>query len=93
MPTLHIQHAVTDFGAWTAAFDRFAEVRRGAGVRAERVHRPVDDANYVVIDLDFDTTEEARRFLGFLRAQVWGNPANAPALAGTPETLILERST
>ena len=90
MPTLHIQHPVTDFDTWTAAFGRFADARRQGGVRAERVRRPVDDPRFVVIDLDFDSTEEAQRFLGFLRVQVWANPANAPALAGTPTTLILE---
>ena len=30
MATLHIQHLVTDFDTWTAAFDRFADARRGA---------------------------------------------------------------
>lgn len=90
MPTLHIEHAITDFATWTAAFNRFADVRREAGVRAQRVQRPVDDPRYVVIDLDFDTTEQAEAFLRFLNAKVWGTPQNAPALAGTPETMILE---
>jgi len=44
----------------------------------------------VVIDLDFDTTEEAEAFLRFLNTKVWGTGENAPALAGTPETMILE---
>ena len=90
MPTLHIEHPITDFETWTSAFNRFVAVRRGAGVRAERVQRRVDDPRYVVIDLDFDSTEEAQTFLGFLRAQVWGNAQNAPALAGTPQAMILE---
>jgi hypothetical protein len=89
MPTLHIQHPITDFDTWTAAFDRFAEVRRGAGVRAQRVRRPVDDPAYVVLDLDFDTTDAAEAFLGFLTTKVWGSVDSAPALAGTPETMIL----
>lgn len=66
MPTLHIQHGITDFDTWKSAFNRFADVRRDAGVRAERVQRPVDDPRYVVIDLDFDTTDEAEAFLVFL---------------------------
>jgi len=24
MPTLHIEHPITDFGAWSSAFGRFA---------------------------------------------------------------------
>lgn len=90
MVTLHIQHPITDFDTWTPAFQRFGDARCNAGVRAERIQRPVDDANYVVIDLDFDTAGEARSFQGFLTTQVWANPKNSPGLAGTPETLILE---
>jgi hypothetical protein len=90
MPTLHIEHPITDFDTWAKAFGGFAEVRRQAGVRAHRVQRPVDDPRYVVIDLDFDTVESAESFLGFLKANVWANRANAPALAGEPQTRILE---
>ena len=90
MVTLHIQHPITDFDAWTSAFQRFSDARANAGVRAERILQPVDDAKYVVIDLDFDTAGEARSFQGFLTTQVWANPKNSPGLAGTPETMILE---
>jgi hypothetical protein len=90
MPTLHIEHPITDFGEWSAAFGRFAEARRQAGVRAQRVQRPADDPNYVVVDLDFRTRGEAEAFLRFLKAQVWGIPQNAPGLAGSPQTMILE---
>jgi hypothetical protein len=90
MATLHIQHPITDFDTWTAAFDRFADARRGAGVRAQRVQRPVNDTKFVVIDLDFDSAADAERFRGFLTTQVWTNPENSPGLAGTPETMILE---
>jgi hypothetical protein len=90
MPTLHIEHAITDLATWLSAFNQFAEVRRQAGVRAERVQQPIDDAGYIVVDLEFATVDEAEAFLGFLRSQVWAIPDNAPALAGTPETMILE---
>jgi hypothetical protein len=90
MATLHIQHPVTDFDTWTSAFNRFADARRNAGVRAQRIMRPVDDPKYVVIDLDFDTAAEATQFRGFLTTQVWSNHENSPGLAGTPETMILE---
>jgi len=90
MSTLHIEHAVTDFDTWSTAFGRFAEFRRQSGVRQQRVQRPVSDPNYVVIDLDFDTTGEAESFLGFLRANVWSSRDNAPALVGTPQARILE---
>jgi hypothetical protein len=93
MPTLHIEHRITDFSLWSSAFKRFGDARREAGVQAERVQRPIDNPDYVVIDLDFDTTDEAERFLQFLKTQIWGIAENAPALAGTPETMILESAT
>jgi hypothetical protein len=91
VPTLHIEHAITDLDTWLSAFNRFADARRQAGVRAERIQRPVDNPAYIVVDLDFGTVEEAGAFLRFLQDQVWAIPENAPALAGTPSTLILEQ--
>lgn len=90
MPTLHIEHAITDLPTWLAAFGRFADARRDAGARNERIHQPVRDPNYVVVDLDFETTDGADAFLRFLEAVVWSDPVNAPALAGSPRSLVLE---
>lgn len=90
MPTLHIEHAIIDFELWNTAFERFAQHRREAGVRQHRIHRPVDDPKYVVVDLDFDTADEAQRFLEFLQTRVWTSTASAPALAGRPQFKILE---
>ncbi|HYV59423.1 MAG TPA: hypothetical protein VFA62_05060 [Acidimicrobiia bacterium] len=90
MATLHIEHPITDLETWLSAFNVFADARRQAGVRAERVQQPVDDPGYVVVDLEFATVAEAEAFLRFLNDQVWAIPENAPALAGAPSTLILE---
>jgi hypothetical protein len=90
MATLQIEHSITDFDTWKAAFDRFAEVRERSGVRRHLVRRPVDDPAYVVVDLDFNTAAEAEAFREFLQAKVWSSAENAPALVGTPHTKILE---
>lgn len=90
MPTLHIEHPITNYETWSSAFGRFADVRRQAGVRTETIRRPVDDPKYVVIDLGFDTTDGARAFLSFLKTKVWAIRGNAPALVGDPRTMILE---
>ncbi|MBA2281629.1 MAG: hypothetical protein H0W25_10410 [Acidimicrobiia bacterium] len=89
MPTLHIEHPITDLATWTAAFDAFAAVRREAGVLAEQVRHPVGDPAFVVVDLEFAEVEQAEAFRGFLEANVWAVPANSPALAGRPEATIL----
>jgi hypothetical protein len=90
MATLHIEHAITSLADWQAAFERFAAMRAQAGVRRQRVQRPVDDAHYVVIDLDFDTVDAAEGFLHVLKERVWASRESSPALAGDPRSRILE---
>jgi hypothetical protein len=90
MATLHIEHAITDLRTWRAAFDRFAEHRTAAGVVAHRITQPVDDDHYVVLQLDFTSTERAVAFRGFLETQVWSTPANSPGLAGSPRAVVLD---
>ena len=55
MTTLRIEHAIHDFGTWQKAFENFAEARMRAGVRSLAIRRPVDDPNYLMLDLEFDT--------------------------------------
>jgi ribosomal protein L35AE/L33A len=65
---LRIEHPVPDYGAWKQAFDSDPVGREEAGVRRYRVSRAVDDPNYVMVDLEFDTTSEAEALLaaGFM---------------------------
>jgi hypothetical protein len=91
MTTLHIEHPITDLATWMSAFDRFADRRRAAGVLGECVRQPVDDAQYVLVDLDFATPEQAQGFERFLRTEVWTRPEASPALAGEPQTRLLTR--
>lgn len=90
MITLHIEHPISDFDTWRAAFAGFEDARARAGVRGHTVRQPVDDPAYVLVDLEFDTADQARDFEEFLRTRVWGVPANSPALAGAPVTRLLE---
>ena len=90
MPTLLIEHAISDFDTWHEAFVRFAARRTEGGVLRERIMQPVDDPHYVLIDLEFANVEAARRFQHFLETEVWSNPANSPALEGTPRSRIVE---
>jgi hypothetical protein len=90
MATLHIEHPITEFATWRDAFARFGGARKDGGVLATRVYRPIDDDNYVLIDLDFADVDQARQFEQFLRTRVWSTPQNAPALAGAPVTRILQ---
>lgn len=89
MATLHIEHAISDYGTWKAAFDRFAEARASAGVRSHRIQQPVDDERYVLLDLEFDSAAGAEGFRTFLRERVWASRDASPALVGDPIARVL----
>jgi hypothetical protein len=89
MATLQIEHAISDFEVWKKAFDDDPVRRKESGVRRYRVFRPLDDPRYVKIDLDFDSVDEAETFRAALEG-LWGSGRAAPALAGTPQTRIVE---
>jgi hypothetical protein len=89
MATLHIEHPITDLETWLGAFGRFAEARSNAGVTAQRVHQPIDDDRYILVELDFDSAERAEAFKGFLETRVWSSPEASPGLGGTPKARVL----
>ncbi len=89
MATLHIEHPITDLSTWLEAFGRFGPARDKAGVRSQRVHQPVDDDRYILVELDFDEVEQAEAFKRFLETQVWSSPEASPALGGTPKARVL----
>lgn len=68
---LRIEHPVPDFDGWKKAFDGDPVGRRKSGVRRHRVLRPLDDARYVMIDLEFETAREAEAVLAALH-RMWG---------------------
>ncbi len=67
---LHLEHTVLHFDEWKASFDRFAELRQQSGVRRYRVSRPIDNPNFAMIDLEFDSVREAESLLAAVQ-QVW----------------------
>jgi hypothetical protein len=89
VPTLQLEHPIKDFEMWKAAFDRDPIDRRGLGVQRHRVLRPLDDPNYVVVQLEFDTNTEAQACAAALR-ELWNSPEAAPALLGAPRVRIVE---
>jgi len=71
MYILRIEHPVPDFDGWKKAFDSDPVGREKSGVRRYQVSRPIDDPNYVMIDLEFDTLSQAEALLAAMRV-VWG---------------------
>lgn len=89
MTILHIEHPIRDFDTWKAAFERDPIGRERSGVRRYQILRPIDDPQYVIIDLEFDSSGAAEAVLAALR-EVWRSPVASPALGGTPQTRIIE---
>lgn len=88
MAILQIQHAVRDFDRWKQAFDSDPVGRQQGGVRRYRILRAADDPNFVVIELEFDTTDEADAFAEKLR-ELWGRVGDELGLSG-PHARTLE---
>ena len=70
MYNLHIEHPVPDYENWKKAFDSDPVGRRKMGVRTYQILRAKDDPNYVMIDLQFDTAQQAEALLAAMR-NVW----------------------
>jgi hypothetical protein len=90
MITLQIEHLVRDFRMWRRAFDSDPLDRAASGVRSYRISRPLDQDDYVMLEMDFDTQEAAVDFLARLENDTWKTGATAPALVGEPTTRIIE---
>ena len=88
MIILRIEHAVPDFDGWKKAFDSDPVGRQQLGVRRYQICRAIDDPNYVMIDLEFDSKREAEALLAAMRA-VWGRVEGT--VMWNPQVRIAER--
>lgn len=84
---LRIEHQVVSFEDWKKAFDNDPVGRQKSGVRGYRLMRPVDDAKYVMIDLDFDDRGKAESMLANLR-KLWSEVQGKIMM--DPKTRIVE---
>lgn len=70
MHILRIEHRIRDFDSWKAAFEGDPVSWQQSGVHRHRILRPIDDTNYVMIDLEFDNSSEAEAVQEALR-ELW----------------------
>jgi hypothetical protein len=63
MSVLVIQHPVKDFQSWKKAFDSDPAGRAKNGVTRYVIYRPVENPNYVIVNLEFASRERAQAFL------------------------------
>lgn len=88
MPILQIEHPVRDFDSWKETFDSDPLGRKKGGVRRYRIVRPVDDPNYVAVDLEFDSSSDAEAFRTALQ-NLWRR-IEAEGLIASPRARIVE---
>jgi quinol monooxygenase YgiN len=89
VPLVQLEHPVRDFATWKAAFDSDPVRREASGVRRYQIFRPIDDPNYIAVDLEFDDRAAAEAFKVALET-LWRSPQAAPALGGTPRVRIVD---
>lgn len=87
MYMLRIEHPVPDYERWKQAFDSDPVGRKKLGVRRYQILRPVDDPNHVMIDLEFDTAQQAETLLAAMRV-VWGQVQGTIMM--NPQSRIVE---
>ena len=86
MHVLRIEHPVPNFGGWKKAFDDDPVGRRQMGVRRYRVYQAADDPNYALVDLEFDSAQDAEKCLAALRG-LWSRVQGS--VMRDPKTRIL----
>ncbi|MEO5907020.1 MAG: hypothetical protein ABIQ11_09850 [Saprospiraceae bacterium] len=70
MPILQIEHQIADYAGWKRAFDSDPINRKKSGVTRYEIFRPVDNPHYVVINLYFNSADEAEATHSALQ-QLW----------------------
>ena len=89
MAVVQIEHPVRDYARWKVAFDSDPVHREASGVRRYRLFRPIDDPNYIAVDLEFETVPEAEAFKLAIEA-LWQTPPAQAALAGVPRARVVD---
>ncbi len=87
MYILRIEHPVPNYERWKQAFDSDPVGREKSGVNRYQILRKVDDPNYVMIDLEFDTVAQAEALLAAMRV-IWGQVEGT--IMTSPQSQIVE---
>ena len=88
MHTLQIEHTVASYDTWKATFDSDPLGRAREGVMGYRIYQPLDDPQYVVVDLEFEDSIDAEGFRVALRELMAG--AEAEGLISESRLRILK---
>ena len=70
MIILQIEHPVPDFKDWKKVFDSDPLNRKQSGVKRYKIFRQTDNPNYIIVDLEFESHDEAKKLMAALQ-QLW----------------------
>ena len=87
MHVLRIEYSVPDFAKWKEMFEADPADRKGSGVLGYEILRSADDPNRVIVNLQFGTDDQARRFLESVR-KIWADME--PGSVTDPEASVAE---
>jgi heme-degrading monooxygenase HmoA len=62
MPHILVRHKVQDYAKWRPVYEEHGAARKAAGCKGTQVFRSADDPGEIVILLEWDSIENARRF-------------------------------
>lgn len=57
-----VKHKVKDYDKWKSIFDGNSDLRKAGGEKGSRLFRQVDKPNDLVIIIEWDTIENAKKF-------------------------------
>lgn len=63
MPYILVRHKVQDYAKWKAVYDEHSTARKSGGSKGARLFRSPDNPNEVVVLLEWDNLEKARKFV------------------------------
>jgi ribose 5-phosphate isomerase len=87
MYILQIEHHVPNYEGWKKAFDSDPVNRKKSGVRHYKISRKIDDPNYVIVDLEFDNSNDAEACHQKLR-NLWNRVEGT--VMNNPQSRIIE---
>lgn len=82
-----VRHKVADYSRWKEAFDAHLTTRKRAGETGFRLFHNVEDPRDIFILLDWQTIEEARKFMN---SDELRNAMQKAGVVGTPEVQYVE---
>jgi quinol monooxygenase YgiN len=82
-----VRHKVADFGRWKAVFDSGLSERKHAGETGFRLFHNLDDAHDIFLLLDWESADQARKFMNSSQLQ---DRMQQAGVQGTPQIEYLE---